>query len=743
MGRNSHTFTRFRGIAASDSVVNIPPDTARDCLNVYGDSGGWLNVFQMPTTLIDWGNPANAATDLAAVLSLGYLPVPNQNPRLIIQQGATLMYADYPYTIAVQYGGGPLAGILARLDYAVSNGLTYFCNGQEAGYVLPVTNPTGNPTRRFGWGIAPPPAAPTVIASTSYGGSITLQRTAGVTTATFATPHGAAPGQPFYVDSVAGVPWDASFEGVWKIATTPLATTLTFLQPGLPDAGPFTRASFPGLPASTNGYQWGVAYGSSPVAHFGSLSPLSPNLMTALNDGPVLLIPPSADPQVDQVALFRNQDGGGTQYLTNAGINRTGVVKAIATGDYAGYYVLLDTTMDEQLATSGQTAPYDNGVAPLGKYLAVWLDRVLMTGMAADPTGVRFTGFDSINFGRPQMCWCQFNEIKLGQGEAYPCGMGLLRYGGMVFFATNGYMYIYRGTLNDITVSAPASLSFYAEQLPYHIGLYSHYSVQSTPIGLVWLDDGLNLRVFENSGFYPPKPLAPNLAGLLKRITPGTQDKVESAYINYLQRDWYLLAICVDGSLTPNMMVVVDVGADAARNTGAWPTDYAVNGLQWLEYADNSRHLIAALPYLPGSLASPTAGLLTEIPLIDNVKQGTSDESLPNPANPPVPGAFWLGGYFGIHDEQGEDEYSLMKLFRYTRHSSNIKDGISLQGFMVDNDTATFDDPLPVPIEVEDSVGGVNVKGRALSLLVRFPDNAAECPTLTSLMLAWNVTSER
>lgn len=742
MGRNSHTITTFKGISASDSVVNVPPNAALDSLNVYGDSGGWLNVMQMPTVKVDWSLGGNIGTNLAAVLSMGFLPVPNQNPRLLIQQGKNLLYADFPYTAAIAYGGGTLAGILARLDYAVSNGLTYFCNAQSAGYVLPITNTVGDPTRWFGWGIAAPAQPPQFPAATTNGGSITIQRTGGVTTITFGLAHGAVLAGPVYVDSVMA-PWDASFEGVFSIASVPSTVVLTFLQPGLPDAGPFTRASFPGLPATTEGgYQWGFCYGSSPVAHFGSLSPVTALFNLGANAGPVVLLPPSPDPQVDQVALFRNQDGGGTQYLTNAGPDGTGIAKAITVGPYTGYYVLLDVTTDEQLTTSGQTAPYDNGVAPLGKYLAVWLDRVLMCGIGNDPTGVRFTGYDTINFGRPQMSWCQFNEIKLGQGEAYPCGMGLLRYGGMVFFGTNGWMYIYRGTLNDISVAAPVSLSFYAEQLPYRIGLYSHFSVQSTPIGLVWLDDGMNLRVFENSGFYPPKPLAPNLAGILKRITPGTQDKVESAYINYLQRDWYLLAIAVDGSVTPNMMLIVDVSADQARNTGSWPTNYAVAGLQWLEYSDNSRHLLAALPFLPGSIVEPTAGYLTEIPLIDNVKQGVTDNSLATPANPPMPGAYWQGGYFGIHDEQGEDEYSMKKMFRYARFASNAKDAITMQGFLVDGDTATFDNPTPIPIEVEDALGGINVKGRALSPLIRFPDTALFCPTLTYLMMAWIETSE-
>jgi hypothetical protein len=732
MGKSARTVTNFRGIMTANSVAQIPPGSAIKCNNVYVDKGGNLQQCQKPTTLIDWRG--QAATNLDAVLSLGYIPIANKDPRLLIQQGKKVLYADSPYTAAVLYDGDDLSGILARLDYAVANGITYFSNGQESRYVTPTS------TRSFRNGIIPPTASPVQVASTSYGASVTVQRAANIVTVTFASaPNGPTTvGSPVYIDTVSA-PWDASFGGVYKITVSGGGgLAVSFPQVG-PNSGPFTRATFPGIPVSTlGGYSWGVSYGSSAVAHWSSLSPTSDALVTPANYGGVLMVPASPDPQVDQIALFRTQDGGGTWLLTNAGDDSDGVASVLTTGDYTGAYVILDFTTDEQLTESGQTAPFDNGVAPLGKYLAVWLDRVLMCGIASDPTAVRYTGYDSINFGRPQMSWCAFNNIRLGQGQAYPNGMGLLRYGGMVFFATDGFMYIYRGTLNDITISSPTSLSFYAEQLPYNIGLYSHYSVQSTPAGLVWLDDGLNLRVLENSGFYPPRLFAPQITGILKRMTPGSQDVIQSAYVNYLEKDWYILNIPVDGSTKNNMMIIIDASADPAQNTGSWPTDYAVNGILWLEKADRSKMLIAAMPYLPGQTDEPTAGFLTQIPMTDAILQGIQDQSQVTPPNPPMPGAYWQGGYFGVTDESGSNIYADKKFFRFIRWSSNSQ-GLGIQATIVDGDTNTFDRPsvLDVAVAGDDPfVGSVNYKGRCLSPTIIFPDNAEVPCTLLTLTVA-------
>lgn len=760
--RNSRTITQFKGMVSSDSVANVLPNAAIECQNVVGDGGGWLQQLFQPTLLIDWSQPAQAATALAQVLALGYIPVPSANPRLLIQQGLNLLFSDYPYSSASVYTNGSLAGIISRMDFIISNGISYFSNGQDSGYALPPAPTTPLPTSstRFQWGIQPPISAPSLIRGTCYvNGQVTIQRAGGILTITTVNPHGAVVGFPFLVDNDPLALWNINgtgMSGLYNATTVPSATVLTIAQPGLPDQGPFVRASFTSGLTATTGYQFSVSYGSSPVAHFSSVSPKSIATGPLTSQSPIILLPPSSDPQVDTSSLFRNLDGGGDWYLTNDSSNTTpgtGTVTALTSGPYAGYYLFISTTLDATLVTSGVSAPYDNGVAPTGKYLAVWLDRVMMCGISSDPTAVRYTGYDSLPIGRPQMSWCQFNNIRLGQGEAEPMGMGLLRYGGMVFFANNGLMYIYRGSLNDVTVSAPSSLSFYAEQLPYKIGLYSHFTLQSTPAGLVWLDDGFNLRVYENSGFYPPRPISSSLAGIFRRITPGSQDRVESIYINYLQRDWYILSVPLDGSTTNNCTVIVDLNPDPNRNTGAWPTTYAASGMVWIVYRDGTRHLLSTLTQLPvvPAIPSPT-GYLAEIPLIANIQQGIYDDrhSLTSGVTPAplMPDSFWRSGYFGVHDDQGIDVFSMYKLFRYTRTTGSYSTSPYITGFLVDAESSTFDRPQVQPLEMYDDFGGLNAKARAVSLLLSFPDpdasNSPQLPsTITSLALAWNITGVR
>ena len=757
MPRNSHTITNFRGVDYTSSLPNIPFDHAIDSLNIYGDLGGYLSQFQQPSLLLDYSTPSNLAQNLASTLSLGQLASPSSYPRLLIQQGANILYSDYPYSSSSLLSHPTLAGLLARLDYILCNGILYFSNGQDGGYCMPAAA-TQPYTTRYQWGISPPVSPTLLQASTSWvAGSITVQRISGVSYVTFTSaintvPPGFLPvtvGSPIYIDDAPGNPWDSSFCGLFQIVSiAESGTYIGYAQPGLPNSGPFTRASYPSGISATTGWEYGACYGSQNLpatGHWSSLSPYSVNTGAVSSLSPTVLVPPTTDWQVDSVAFFRNQDGvvvgGGSWYLNT-------ISSIMTTGPYAGWTVLCDTMTDEVLATSGQTAPYDNGISPNGKYLAVWLDRVLMCGILNDPTGVRYTGVETINFGRPQMSWCQFNEIKLGEGQATPMGMGLLRYGGMVFFATDGFMYIYRGTLNDISVSAPTSLSFYAEQMPYSIGLYSHYTIQSSAAGLIWLDDGFNLRLMDNTGFYPPKAIAPNLSGLFKRITPGSQDMVTSVHFDYLQRDWYVISFPIDGSLINNMTVVLDVSADPGKNTGAWPVQHSISDMVWAIYPDSSCHLLASLPQLISSSATsipPVAGYLAEIPIQSPIVQGaisSSQIALSSP-NPPMPNGFWQGGYFGLRDEQGEDEYSLMKMFRYCRLSGSLASGFKVQANIVDGETLTWDTPgvYSMASGPQPNVLGINKKGRALSPKVIFPSDAIA--TLTSLMVAWNVTGER
>jgi hypothetical protein len=103
-----------------------------------------------------------------------------------------------------------------------------------------------------------------------------------------------------------------------------------------------------------------------------------------------------------------------------------------------------------------------------------------------------------------------------------------------------------------------------------------------------------------------------------------------------------------------------------------------------------------------------------------------------------MPGAFWQGGYFGIYDEQGEDEFSMVKLFRFLRFNGVPA---SILASLVDGDTMTFDSPLIANFIVDGLVAGLNLKARAISPIIYFPDSIIT--TFSSMTMAWNEVSER
>lgn len=715
MSRDSRTMTRFNGINAIDSDANVPPDYAIDCRNVIGMSSGDLWAARLTQILIDFS--AKPASNLARILALGVLDTHADNglpPRVVMQQGPNLVLSDAPGYTDTQNATLVVAPLQpGRADFRQCANVMYFSSGLWGGKLLP-----GDLQYRL-WGIVQPVNPPTqVVASTAIAGSITAQRTAGVTTITFPASPGVAGGDPIYVDPLLG---DGSFAGLFSVFSAS-GDTVVYNQPGLPDVGPVTRASYPSPidPLPEVGYQYRCSFGCSATGHWGTASfPTA----TILPNGTVALLSPlpPADPQIDQIAWFRNLDDGGDWYLLPNGITPLPLG-----GPFPRQVVLLDTTNDDLLEDQAQTPPYDNGVSPNGKYLAVSLDRLIMCGILGAEDQIAYTGVESINFGRPQESWCFNNRITVGQGQANPIGIGNSRYG-TVIFCTNKTMYILNGTLNDITVTAPTPLSFSLRELPFKVGCYSHFSIQSTPAGVIFLDDGLNLQIFD--GYNPPGPLAPVLNDLIGRMTPGSQDLLTSTYVNYLDRQLYVLSFPIDGSLTNNFTVIVDMTQDNSRNTGAWVFDYAIDALETVLNPDGTRIIICAQNQTESTLASSTAGFLTSLPYVQFA-----------PGDPLLPSASYRTGYFGIKDKDGVDEWSYYKLWRFVRLMCEA--GMEITAFLVDGDQYSFDQPYVQRFTADSGVYSVNVKARACSLLFHFPDNGSGDP-LHGYTINWTFTGKR
>lgn len=714
--RDSHTISRFSGVNAYDSPMNVKPHYAQDCRNVIGDESGDLWVARLTQKLIDFTKPGPPS--FGPILSLGLLDdqVGGNPLRVITQQEAALVFADAPaYANPTACTGLALPANPGRLTYAQSASVLYFSSGKGGGKLLP-----GDP-QVYRWGIVAPVLPVKQVASTTFLGVVSIQRVAGVTTLAFTLPHGALVNDPVFVDSDPSATWDASYAGTFKIASVVSPTAITYANPG-PDSGPFARAVYaPGITATT-GYQYYGSFGFSKTGHWSTVGPLSVATGPLTQQSPALISPVPPDPQDDRFALFRNFDGGGDWYLI-------GTYNLVPAGPFPMQVVMVDSTSDDTLEDQAQTPPYDNGVSPNGKYIAASVDRILMCGIPGNLNAVAFSGYDSINFGRPQESWPTFNSLAVGQGQAIPNGLGLTRYG-WVIFTNNRSLFILRGTLQDVTVSAVQTPSFQLSELPFKIGCYSHYGIQQTPSGLVFLDDALKLKVFD--GYWEPQSIAPVLNGFLKRITPGSQDIIASAYVEYLNRTWYILSVPLDGATSNNTTFIVDVDADQERNTGCWVTSYAIDDLVSALYRDGTRHILCAQSQsdVPPIVIPAAAGWLTELPLLFSANDGLGE----------MPNAHYLTGYFGIKDEDGIDEWGFIKMFRYLRETTNLPN-ITVMACIVDGSDYTFDNPLVQKFDFQGTYGAINMKGRAIALDFIFPPNSADA--LSAITQAWNFCGKR
>lgn len=721
--RDSHTLTRFGGIDTQDAEINVRPARAIGCMNVLAGPSGELWVMRDTQTVIDFATTPDQTVNLARILSIGALD--NQAGgapiRLVVQQGSTLIYADGPAFLNPTLTTGlALPATPARLSYAQSNSVLYFSNGLGGGKLL-----SGNP-QVYKWGISPPLQPPTQIASTTFLGVVSIQRAADTVTLQFGAPHGSFAGDPVYVDAGGAGAWDASYAGLFVIASTPAADTVTYAQAGA-NSGPFARATFPNGITCAAGYQYRMCFGCSLTGHWSTATAPTATIGPFTSQSPLFLSPLPPDPQIDQMALFRNLDGGGDWYLVD-----TYPIPPAGNPPFDSFPGRVplgpDTISDDVLESSAQTPPYDNGISPNGKYICANVDRILMCGIEGSQGVVKYSGYDSINFGRPQESWPLYNSIAIGQGQAIPNAIGMTRYGAVIF-TNKGWLYIIRGTLQDITVSAPQAPSFQLTLLPFNIGAYSHFSLQTTPSGLVFLSDGLELMVFD--GYYEPTRIAPVLNGIFQRITPGLQDLVASVYISDLNRQWYVCSFPVDGSLQNNLTVIVDMNPDQERNAGSWVSDLSIDDIIPLNARDGSKGLYCAQSQFEDGTVAALAGKVTTLPLFYDAA---------DPATTLLPNAHWRSGYFGIKDEDGVDEMAFFKLFRTLRFATSLP-GVTVMAYLVDGDTYTFDQPYVQKFDFNQNYGSLNIKSRAISLDIIFPPGSAA--PISALTQSWNFCGKR
>jgi hypothetical protein len=625
MRRNLTTevVNKFYGLSLWQTAPTLGPQWAQDCINVIPNSSGGISKLRVPTSLSIVDSNLN---DTGSIINF-------QNALGTRQVIAAV--GDYVYRFSLDgYNSNLIDNDAlndAIMDFVQSNNIMFCANG------LRMQKWTG--TDWWKWGIDPPDVAPIVSLAAPTGssnpseaprldehgiggsgwtvprtytmvytwvdvnggetgasppGSVTI--TDPLSTCRFRMPEDLY-GEPFpervvkaklYVDTAGGTDYkylpgnDMLRTDNWRLDDYPnWWTTVTAGQANPPTGnGSGTGRTF------VTGRQYRVAYGNSATGHIGQASEAS--ISTGAIESPQevsIVVPNSTDPQVDQIFLFATEDGGGDYYLLPNPGTDTGAW-AVDTGDTT---TIIDGCADADLDKS-KIAPLINCPAPLGKYVGKYQGRIYVAGNPTNKQDIYFTGYERIFLGRPEESFPPNNRLRLSIGSDEIRGFGSLQ-GGIVAFSKSNEMFMFRGSPEDVTVDAPIQYAATLEQLPYSEGCSSHYSIAETPYGLVWLGADKTIKVWNGQG--PPQSLSGNLYPLLRRITEGQEENCRGMYFNWIEKEWYLLAIPIDDSAYLNRILVVDLEPDQEKNVGAFPLSIGrVDAMTIVEDANGHRDIV-------------------------------------------------------------------------------------------------------------------------------------------------------
>lgn len=493
------------------------------------------------------------------------------------------------------------------------------------------------------------------------------------------------------------------------------------------------------LSPSNGGYLYGYAYKNSVTNSVGNITPLSVTTGNVANKAfqPVAL--PPTDAQIDTIVWFRTIDGGGDPYrVCEVNIN-TGQITTVNSGtsvtaqQVGGFYLqITDNTPDNSLDQTAR-GPLVNNPPLLGKYVAVGQGRLFIFNLIGSPQDVIYSGYEQILFGRPEECFPPNNRLRLSIGAEGIAGGGVLQ-SGVVAFSQTGRMYMLRGQVEDITLAVPVNFTQYLEELPWALGCMSHFTIQSTPYGLVWLAGDKTVQLFD--GRNEPTDISVMLYPYLQQITPGSESQVVSAYFNWLERDWYMLLVAVQGSLTPNRLFMFafnkQPGSDQVDTVEAFISDIpnALGGANWVGLVNTSK--------LQRMLCVSGQGFIQQLPVSSDTVGGITLDYTINPATNGQVSAYWRGGYFGNESPQRS------KMYRFARLISD-QDARNFQMTfrLVDDKQWTFVNPKILgPLKLGETKLGINQRAKRCAVEINFPANDAACNVL-ELQLAAIPTSDR
>ena len=482
------------------------------------------------------------------------------------------------------------------------------------------------------------------------------------------------------------------------------------------------------LSPSRGGYTYGYAWKNSATTHCGNISPVSPSTGNQNNSQFTVVGTAPTDPQADTIVWFRALDGGGDQYrLAEVNIN-TGVVTNATSGTLVtvtggtGNLGITDNTPDSGLDQTVR-GPLINTPPLIGKYLAVGQGRVFIFNLNGASQDFIYSGYEQIPFGRPEESFPPGNRIRMSIGAEAIGGGGVLQVG-VVAFSQTGRMFMVRGSLEDIVTTQPANFYDYMEELPWTLGCLSHFTIQSTPFGLIWLAGDKTVQLFD--GASAPVDLSEPIYPLLRQITPGQEGNCVAGYFNWLERDWYVLACAVSGSLTLNRLFFF------ALNAKTEEIEIFVSDIQadWVGLVVSSK--------LQRQLCISQNGQIKNLPVVSDTVGGLTQDLTINPATAGNLSAYWRSGYFG------NDAPQRNKTFRFLRMITD-QDPKAFKATMryVDDDQRTLLNPEIIgPVKLATSRLGLNRKAKRLSAEINFPQQDAPA-NVVELQMAHIATGDK
>lgn len=327
----------------------------------------------------------------------------------------------------------------------------------------------------------------------------------------------------------------------------------------------------------TYGRRYRVSYGNSTTGHIGAASEPSERIGAGLTDTAIAVLMPNPnalydDYGIDVMWLYGTIDGGEDYFLIPNPATADGSFPV--TGTSGGTTLFIDNTLDDPdpdhddwpYLNKAIIAPLINFQPPVGKYVCKFQGRIFVAKLDGSPQEIAYSGYERIFSGRPEESFPPNNRLRLAIGADEIRGIGSLQ-GGVVAFSKSNEMYMLRGSVEDITVDSPVQFTAMLEQLPYSEGCASHYSIAETPYGLCWLGADMCPKIWNGSG--PPRPLAPALTPFFRHITADAGQYARGVFYNWLEKEWYVLALPWDHPTPLRQVLVIDLDPSEEDNIGA------------------------------------------------------------------------------------------------------------------------------------------------------------------------------